>query len=171
MKRIFERLAHFNECYYRLLRGLLTILLGLIIVPVVLQVVSRFVAFIPRYIWTEEAARFCFVWLIMIGSIIAVREGTHFEVELFPQIASPRIEGARRLVVHFLMLLMAFAFVVYGYDFARLGYMQSSEMIGINMVSIYVAFPVAGGSWLLFLLEKIRSDILLMRGSREGEAL
>ncbi|MDG2167327.1 MAG: TRAP transporter small permease subunit, partial [Opitutales bacterium] len=62
----------FFEGYYRILKALLTLLMGLIIVPVSLQILSRYTGIIPRYIWTEEVARFCFVWIIMIGAMIAV---------------------------------------------------------------------------------------------------
>ena len=62
------------DLYFRLLKVLLTLLMLLMIVPVLLQILSRYSGIIPRYIWTEEIARFCFVWIIMIGSMIAVRE-------------------------------------------------------------------------------------------------
>ncbi|MCZ6674937.1 MAG: TRAP transporter small permease subunit, partial [Verrucomicrobia bacterium] len=58
--------------YYRLLKWVLTFLMTLIILPVALQILSRYTGLIPRYIWTEEVARFCFVWIIMIGAMIAV---------------------------------------------------------------------------------------------------
>ena len=48
--------------YYRLLQTIVTTLMGLLIVPVTLQIISRYIGIIPRYIWTEEAARFCFMW-------------------------------------------------------------------------------------------------------------
>ena len=79
--------------YFRLLRILLTVLMGAMIVPVTLQIVSRYTGLIPRYIWTEEAARFCFIWIIMLGAMVAVREGTHFEVDVLPTPASPRGEA------------------------------------------------------------------------------
>src|SRR3546814_10580464 len=55
----------------RVLRVAITALIALLIVPVVLQILARYVDFIPRYIWTEEVARFCFIWIIMIGAMIA----------------------------------------------------------------------------------------------------
>ena len=59
---------------------------GILIVPVSLQIFSRYTALIPSYIWTEEMARFLFIWMIMIGAMIGVREGTHFEVDLWPRL-------------------------------------------------------------------------------------
>lgn len=160
----------FLKGYDRALKILLTLLLGLMIVPVSLQILSRYTGFIPRYIWTEEAARFCFVWLIMIGSIIAVREGTHFDVDLLPRARTPRQKAALDLVVHAAMLLMALVFAGYGIEFARFGLQQTSEMSGINMLSIYISFPLAGISWALFLLEKIVEDARTWRGSNAGES-
>ena len=78
--------------YYRLLRVLLASLMGLLMIPVAIQIFSRYIGLIPRYIWTEEMARFCFIWIILIGSMIAVRDGTHFAVDLLPQPKTKRGE-------------------------------------------------------------------------------
>jgi len=151
-------LAH----YHRLLKVLLTLLMGLLIIPVSLQILSRYTGIIPRYIWTEEAARFCFVWIVMIGSMIAVRDQAHFDVDVLPHPKTPRQKGIAGLVVHGGMLVMALVFVRYGYAFARFGAIQSSEMSGINMLSIYIAFPLAGVTWCLFLGEHLVTDFRLI---------
>ena len=54
----------------RLLHFLLITTVLLLIIPVSLQIFSRFTALIPSYIWTEEMARFLFIWMIMIGAMI-----------------------------------------------------------------------------------------------------
>jgi TRAP-type transport system small permease protein len=148
--------------YHRLLKVLLMVLMGVLIVPVSLQVLSRYTGVIPRYIWTEEAARFCFVWIVMIGAMIAVRDQSHFDVDLLPPPKTPRQKGIAGLIVHAIMMVMAVVFARYGYDFAKFGAMQTSEMSGINMLSIYIAFPLAGVTWILFLLEHIARDIRLL---------
>ena len=154
--------------YYRLLKVLLTLLMALMIVPVALQILSRYTGIVPRYIWTEEVARFCFVWIIMIGSMIAVRDETHFDVDLLPHPETRRQEGISNLVVHAAMMLMALVFAWYGYDFARFGFIQTSEMSGINMLSIYISFPVAGVTWALFLSERIVADVRLISSRTQG---
>jgi TRAP-type C4-dicarboxylate transport system permease small subunit len=155
-------MTQFLAGYYRLLKVLLGVLMGLLIIPVTLQILSRYTGVIPRYIWTEEAARFCFVWIIMIGSMIAVRDRAHFDVDVLPHPKTPRQQGIAGLVVHGAMMVMAVVFVRYGYDFAKFGSIQSSEMSGLNMLSIYIAFPLAGATWILFLLENIIADFRLL---------
>lgn len=165
---IIARLTRFSlNLYFRVLQVLLTLLMFLMVVPVLLQILSRYSEHIPRYIWTEEAARFCFVWIIMIGSMIAVREESHFKVDLLPPPETDRQEGFGNLIVHIAMMLMALVFAWYGSEYARFGVIQNSEMSGINMLSIYISFPLAGVTWAVFLLERIVADVrMIMKDDR-----
>ncbi|MDA0348381.1 MAG: TRAP transporter small permease [Verrucomicrobia bacterium] len=156
-------LRSFNSGYHRVLIVSITALMALIIVPVSLQILSRYTGIIPRYIWTEEVARFCFVWIIMIGAMIAVRDGTHFDVDLLPNPITKRSQGIRNLIVHSFIGAMSGIFIVFGIEFAQFGFIQSSEMSGINMATIYISFPLAGFTWLLFLIEKVVDDIRLIK--------
>jgi TRAP-type transport system small permease protein len=157
-----------NALIYRVLQFVITALIAVMIVPVTLQIFSRFFDFIPRYIWTEEVARFCLMWLIMLGATIAVRDGTHFDVDVLPAPRTARGKAISRIIVHVAMLLVALIFVAFGWRFAAFGYDQSSEMTGINMLSIHIAWPLAGICWTLFLLEKIRDDMKLYADGRDG---
>lgn len=152
------------DAYYRLLRLVLTGLMGVLIVPVSLQVLSRYTGLIPRYIWTEEAARFCFMWIIMIGAMIAVRDSTHFDVDVLPKPKTARGQAWSRLVVHGLMLVVAVVFVRYGWDYAVFGWQQESELTGINMLWIHAAYMLAGLTWVAFLAEKIAASVAVLRG-------
>jgi TRAP-type C4-dicarboxylate transport system permease small subunit len=157
VKRIFDY-------YYRLLQVLITTLMFVLIIPVTMQILSRYTGVIPRYIWTEEIARFCFVWIVMIGAIIAVRDGTHFDVDVLPHSVSTKIEGGFLLFVHFATLLASLIFVVYGWEFAKFGALQYSEIAGLPMLTIYIAWPLTGASMVLFLLEKFVEDIKVLKG-------
>lgn len=156
------------DLLYRLLQMLVTLLMAVLIVPVVLQIVSRFTEVIPRYIWTEEMARFCFIWIIMLGSMLAVRDDTHFDLEVLPTPKTPHGRAFARLIRHGAMLLVALTFVWFGYEFALFGFEQESELSGLNMLAIHIAWPMAGAVYVLFLGEKIVQDLRIWRG-RPGE--
>lgn len=144
----------FIDRYFRLLQSLLTGMLVLLVVPVLIQVLSRFVPFIPRYIWTEEMARFAFIWIILIGSSVAVRDQSHFHVDVLPKL-SARFEQVLRLLLLLCMLLFAIVFMVGGFQFTLFGATQSSEISGLPMLTIYIAWPLAGLSWTFFLVEQV----------------
>ena len=158
----------FLEGYYRLLKLILTVLMFALIVPVAMQILSRYTGIIPRFIWTEEIARFCFVWIILIGAMIAVRDGTHFDVDVLPHSANPGVEKFMKLLSHFAMGVVALTFIVYGYDFAILGSRQRSEIASLPMLSIYIAWPLAGVTWLVFLIERIYDILKGENGEAHG---
>jgi TRAP-type C4-dicarboxylate transport system permease small subunit len=165
---LLRAMRRLNVLIYRVLQVAITVLIGVMLIPVTLQIFSRFFEFIPRYIWTEEVARFCLMWLIMLGATIAVRDGTHFDVDVLPTPMTNHGKAVARLIVHVPILLVALIFITFGWRFALFGYEQSSEMTGINMLSIHIAWPFAGICWLLFLVEKIIDDVKLYRGARRG---
>ena len=64
-------------------------LMASLAVPVGMQVIARYTGIIPVFLWTEELATFIFVWVVMIGSMVAVWDGTHFDVVVTPDAQSP----------------------------------------------------------------------------------
>ena len=153
---------------YRGLQVLLTVLIAMLIVPVTMQIVARFSDKIPHYIWTEEMARFALIWIIMIGASVAVRDGTHFDVDVLPHPETPAGLALSRIVVHVAITLVALIFLAFGWRFAMFGYDQSSELTGLNMIFIHIAWPFAGATWVVFLLEKFYDDIQLMKQGQGG---
>lgn len=160
-------MRRFVDGYYRILQLLLTLLIAVLIVPVTMQVLSRYTGLIPRYIWTEEIARFAFIWMIMVGAGIAVRDGTHFDVDLLPEPKTHAGRLAARLLVNLTIGAVGVIFLIWGWDFAILGSRQSSEIAGLPMLSIYIAWPWAGATWLLFVGERILVDLGMVDPPRQ----
>lgn len=152
------------DLYYRFLQVVLTLLIAVLIVPVAMQILSRYVGFVPRYIWTEEIARFAFIWIIMVGAAIAVRDGTHFDVDVLPEPRTRLGHVVSRMIVNLSILFAALIFLRWGWDFAVLGSRQRSEIAGLPMLSIYIAWPWAGATWLLFIGERIAIDLGWIEG-------
>jgi TRAP-type C4-dicarboxylate transport system permease small subunit len=138
------------EAYHRLLTRLMVATVAILVVPVTLQIVARYTHLIPSYIWTEEMSRFLFIWMIMLGAMIGVREGTHFEVDVWPELGR-RANAALRIVSHLFVLVLALVFLYWGIKFVEFGWYQESELAELPMPFIFVAWPLAGATWLVFL--------------------
>jgi TRAP-type C4-dicarboxylate transport system permease small subunit len=136
---------------------------AILVIPVSLQIFSRYTAFIPSYIWTEEMARFLFIWTIMIGAMIGVRESTHFEVDVWPALP-PRVEAATRLAGRLGVLVAALVFVWAGIEFTRFAWNRISELAELPLWLIHIAWPITGLTWLVFLGEQVLADIRIMLG-------
>lgn len=149
--------------YAQGLSALMAITVGLLIIPVSLQIFSRYTELIPSYIWTEEMARFMFIWTIMLGAMIGVRESTHFEVDLWPQLGR-RTEAFARLVGRLGVLIAAVVFVHAGIQFTRFAWNRTSELADLPLWYIHVAWPVTGVTWLVFLGEQVVQDLRTIAG-------
>ena len=153
----------FTQAYATLLSWLLAFSIAILVIPVSLQIFSRYTALIPSYIWTEEMARFLFIWTIMIGAMIGVRESTHFEVDVLPRLA-PRGEALARLAGRLGVLAAALVFVWAGIHFTQFAWNRISELAELPLWLIYVAWPVTGATWLVFLGEQLLDDVKILFG-------
>jgi TRAP-type C4-dicarboxylate transport system permease small subunit len=153
----------FIDGYYRLLDWLLAASVGILIVPVTVQIISRYTELFPHYIWTEEMARFLFIWMVMLGAMVGVRDGSHFEVDVWPELR-PAADALLRIVSYAFILIFALVFVWYGIKFVQFGWDQSSELAEMPMTYIFVAWPLTGFTWLLFGGERMLADLRILRG-------
>ena len=152
--------------YHKLLLVVLAMMIAILVFPVALQVFARFLPFLPHWIWTEEMARLLFVWAIMIGAIVGVREQTHFVVDVWP-LLSARADAALRIVSRAGILIIAIVFFWMGIEFTRFAWWRISELAELPLWIIHIAWPVAGFSWLLFLAEQFYDDARIVSGGGE----
>jgi len=150
--------------FCQLLRVLVGLLIAALIVPVFMQVLARYTGIIPTYLWTEELAKFIFIWVVMLGSMIAVWEGTHFDVRVMSDARSPLGKLLQDGFVLLMICLFALLFARYGIDYAKFGSIQSSVMMQVNMLWIYSSVPLAGFVWVIFSLYRLWQAIQTYRG-------
>jgi len=160
---LFRRLTFVTA---RVLDVLLVLTVALLVIPVSLQIFARFTEWLPRYIWTEEAARFLLVWMVMIGSMVAVREGSHFTVDLFPSLGG-RAKAALDILSGLFVLVFAAIFLWYGIEFTDFAWFRISELAELPLWTIHIAWPITGLVWLAFAGERIWDDAATLMG-RDG---
>ena len=153
----------FTQAYATLLSWLLAVSVAILVFPVSLQIFSRYTALIPSFIWTEEMARFLFIWTIMIGAMIGVRESTHFEVDVWPRMP-PRGEAMLRLMGRLGVLAAALVFVWAGMHFTSFAWHRISELAELPLWLIYIAWPITGLTWIVFLGEQLLDDLRTIFG-------
>ncbi len=138
------------EGFCQLLRFMVGLLIAALIVPVFMQVLARYTGIIPTYLWTEELAKFIFIWVVMLGSMVAVWEGTHFDVHVMPNAKSPLGKLIQQGFVLVMVILFGLLFARFGFDYAKFGSIQTSVMMRINLLWIYITVPIAGFVWAIF---------------------
>jgi TRAP-type C4-dicarboxylate transport system permease small subunit len=163
---IFRRI---NAYYAKFLDVLLVLTVVSIILPVTLQIVARFSDYLPRYIWTEELSRFMLVWMIMIGSMIGVREGTHFNVDLFYNLRG-RPKAAMDILAALFVLGFGYVFMIYGWEFTDTAWYRISELAELPLWTIHIAWPIAGVTWIIFAGERVWDDLQILLHGEKAES-
>ena len=152
------------------LRLLLGVLMGCLAVPVAMQVLSRYTGIIPSFLWTEELATFLFVWIVMIGSVLAVWDGTHFDVRITRDAQTPLFTLLQTGIVHLAILIFGAVFLYYGFEYAEFGSRQRSVMMRANLMITHISVPIAGGLWCLlsgFRLSQTIATYLRTKGTAQ----
>jgi TRAP-type C4-dicarboxylate transport system permease small subunit len=67
-----------------------------------------------------------------------------------------------KLVYYVFVGFVTLTFVFFGYGFVvRWAWIQTSEVLMINMAFLYVSVPIAGLLWLLFLVEDFYREFVM----------
>jgi TRAP-type C4-dicarboxylate transport system permease small subunit len=159
----FPAMKKLIDGYSRLLTWLMVATVAILVLPVSLQIISRYTQLIPSYIWTEELSRFLFIWMIMLGAMVGIKEGTHFEVDIWPELGR-RSNAVLKIVSNLFVLLFALVFIYWGMRFVQFGWYQESELAELPMPFIFIAWPLAGVTWLLFLSEIFFDNVRILAG-------
>ena len=141
------------------LRILLGVLMGALAVPVAMQVISRYTGLIPTFLWTEELATFLFIWIVMIGSVIAVWDGTHFDVRITRDAVGRMTRLLQDGVFHVAFMIFGALFLLYGVEYTEFGGNQRSVMMRANLAITHVSVPIAGGFWCVLAGYRLSQDI------------
>ncbi len=153
------------EFICNILRYLIGALTFGLAIPVGMQVIARYTGVIPVYLWTEELATFLFVWIVMIGSVIAVWEGTHFDVRVIPDARRPLLKLVQDGIVLLLIAGFAGIFAWFGIEYAKFGGIQHSVMMGANLMITHISIPIAGLLWCVFALYRFSECVAAYRSS------
>jgi len=140
------------EGFCQILRVAVGTLIAMLIVPVAMQVIARYTGIIPVYLWTEELATFIFIWIVMLGSMIAVWAGTHFDVHVIPEATSRWGTLIQKGFVLVMVTTFALLFAWYGIGYAKFGSIQQSVMMQVNLLVTFITVPLAGFVWATFSL-------------------
>lgn len=131
----------------RFIENILSFMLILMTASIFIQVLCRFVLHVAAP-WTEEAARFLFVWICIAGSGIAISRGAHLGIDVFVNFLPPVGQRACRIVSLLLCIALFTIMIVYSVDTVKIAHRQLSAAMEIPMSVPYSALWV--GSVLMF---------------------
>lgn len=130
-----------------------------------LQVITRYV--LPAQyslVWTEEVARYLFVWCMYLGISWCIKGDSHLKVDMIKMVISPASLRILEIVISILIIAFSAVMVGYGYKvfMKQVTFGQTLAASGLPMWIVYLSFPVSA------LLVIIRSIQRVYKLSRQG---
>lgn len=151
MNAFFRLLTKFDNLLAKTEAALLIGLVSVMTIIVFLQVVYRYVLVQPLH-WSEEMARYLFVWLSILGATLAVQKRGHFGLDIFYRMLPDRGRRVLEFVLHLLMGTVIFVILVQGILLVQKTIPQESPAMGISMGWAYACLPVGAGLMAIHLL-------------------
>jgi TRAP-type transport system small permease protein len=123
--------------------GVASILSAGYFVCVVIQVLYRYVLEMPIS-WTEETARYLFVWAAILAAAVSVGRNDQFNIPIFAE----QLGRRARYWLELLLVVLGFGFamlmVVYGYRTASRLFYAISPVIPVSQGAVYLVIPISG---------------------------
>lgn len=134
---------------------LLTILSSVMVSVIFLQVVMRIMN--SSLSWSEELARYCFIWLVYIGISYGVKKQRHIKVDVLLVLLKEKGRVILTIIANLLFLFFAVYVMIYGYDIASrlLAFGQQSPALHIPMGLVYMATPVGMGLTVIRIIQNL----------------
>ena len=149
-KRLTYALGKLNDW----IQTLSAVLLGIMTILVLTQIFFRYILGNPLG-ETQELSIYAMVWVIMLGSTIAVRNRTHIAVNYFVDLL-PR--ALTRLVERlcYILTLIFFAILVYqGWALMIRAMLQRSPSTGIPVGYVVASIPFCAAISIFYILEQM----------------
>ncbi|OPY05669.1 MAG: Sialic acid TRAP transporter permease protein SiaT [Syntrophaceae bacterium PtaB.Bin038] len=127
--------------------------MSVMLVVIFAQVVSRYVFnWTPE--WSEELARYLFVWVVFIGSALIMGESGHLAVQFVPNHFKGTATGRfLELVINLSGYVFILILLTQGAKMTRVMTFQMSPGMEIPMSWVYAVIPLSSVLMLLYLMK------------------
>ncbi len=149
------------------IRWIVIVLMLVMTVTVFLQILFRYVFNVPLG-WSEEMARFAFVWVSFIGASALMQVREHINVTVFLDRFPPGLQIAAKLLANLLALACVYFFLAGGLDLTRNEWAQLAPAMQIPMGWVYLVIPVSAALMALWIA--VQTIELALEGFGRGRS-
>lgn len=128
-------------------------LMAVMVGTVLLQVFFRFVLDSPLA-WSEELARYAFVWVTFLGGAVAYRHGAHIAIEAIVVLLPRKTQVALAWLVDGLVIGALVLLLVHGLLIVEVTSGVEATMLEIPMSWVYGSIPVSAAVMLAYQVER-----------------
>lgn len=144
----------------KLLQGVRTVLYGFSVAAMSVMLVIIFAQVVTRYFfsytpeWSEELARFLFVWVVFLGSALIMGESGHLAVQFLPdKLKGTALGSVLDIVINAAGYVFIILLLTQGWKMTSIMTFQRAPGLDIPMSWVYAVIPFSCVLMLLYLLK------------------
>jgi TRAP-type C4-dicarboxylate transport system permease small subunit len=151
-------LMRIYQYYNKIIEVASVVVLVFVTIVVFVSVASRYVFKTPLE-WSEEIARYSFIWVVFLGIAMAEKSGDHFRIAYFIEKFPIRIRIVVEIALNLLIFWALYMLLLEGINYYNQGKSGLSTVVLMPLNYIYVALPL---SVVLTILNRIETFILTL---------
>ena len=152
--------SKFLDVLEKVEKAILAVTVGIMVIIIAYQVIMRYI-FAHANSWSEELARYLFIYDVMIGAAIAIRRNSHLQIDILINLMKPKV----RTILTIIATLAGMVFMSYSITLVQTGARTMSAGLGIPMSIPYSCMPVGIVLMLLTSIEVLFKNISALRGA------
>jgi len=153
---------------YDIIKKICIVVFALTVVLGIIQVLSRYVVglSIP---FSEEINRFMFVWVVMLGSSLVMRDKTHAAITILIHYMPKGLAKVFKIGVYLISIGFLVLLFYYGIKMTSITHVQPAPASKIPMSYAYAAIPMGALFMLVFGLENLVREIFVLPVQKPGK--
>lgn len=153
--------ASFKSKLDKIVAWILILLMGIMVLNVTWQVVSRYVFQNPSS-FTDELSRYMLIWLGMLGAAYVAGQDQHLAIDILPQKLVGQAKAKLMIFIYGLVLFFALLVMVLGGS--NLVYItfileQKSATLQLPLAYVYSIIPISGFIVAYYQIYQIKQQI------------
>jgi TRAP-type C4-dicarboxylate transport system permease small subunit len=152
-----EAFSRFNNCIDKVVTCTCIVLFAIMVCAAGAQIVCRYILGASLE-WSEELARYMFVWSVLLGASMCVKRRSHVGVEIIMMRLPEKFRGYAMIFADVLSVVFFAILIIYGIEVTEITADQSSPAMEFPMGLAYVSIPISGFIMVLYSIEHIILD-------------
>ncbi len=128
------------------------IFMVVMVLIVFVQIVSRVIVH-SSFSWTEELARYIFIWTVLLGSSLGFYYWAHVSIDMVVKLMPLSFRRLTQALVMLICSSISVIMIIKGCELVSKSMMQTSSSLLIPMGYVYIILPVSGVLLILNVLD------------------
>ena len=153
--------SKFLDVLEKVEKAILAVTVGIMVIIIAYQVIMRYI-FAHANSWSEELARYLFIYDVMIGAAIA---NSHLQIDILINLMKPKVRTILTIIATLAGMVFMVFLLSYSITLVQTGARTMSAGLGIPMSIPYSCMPVGIVLMLLTSIEVLFKNISALRGA------